>query len=75
MWKYSTSVAIYRETRLNKKISTVRSQAKTLNPKHCRASFMFDLPVESKSDRSIASESCLVAWTLGPLRNNAVRCA
>jgi hypothetical protein len=69
MWKYSTSVAIYRETRLNRKISTVRSEATTLNPKHCRPSFMFELRVERKSDRSIASESCLIAWTIGPLRN------
>jgi hypothetical protein len=75
MCKYNTSVVIYRETRFNKKLSTVRSQAKTLNPKYCRPSFMFELPVESKSDRSIASESCLIAWTLGALRNNAVRCA
>jgi hypothetical protein len=66
--KYNTSVAIYRETRLNKKIWTVRSRAKTLNPKHCRPSIMFELPVEGKWDLSIASESCRIAWTLGPLR-------
>jgi hypothetical protein len=63
MCKYNTSVAIYRETGLNKEISTVRSRAKTLNPKHCRSSFMFELPVEGIRDRSIASESCLIAWT------------
>ncbi len=74
MCKYNTSVAIYRETRLNKKISRARSRAKTLNPKHCRPSFMFELPVEGKWDRSVASESCRIAWTLDPLRNNTVRC-
>jgi hypothetical protein len=74
MRKYNTSVAIYRETRLNKKVSTARSRAKTLHPKHCRPSFMFELPVEGEWDRSNASESCRIAWTLGPLRNNTVRC-
>jgi hypothetical protein len=48
MCKYNTSVGIYRETRLNKKISTVRSRAKTLNPEYCRPSFMFGLPLEGK---------------------------
>jgi len=72
MCKYNTTVAICGETRLNKKISTVRSRAKAL-PKHCRSSFVFELPVEGKWDRSIASESCLIAWTLGPPRNNTVR--
>jgi len=50
------------------------SRAKTLHPKHCRPSFMFELPVEGKWDLSIASKSCRFAWTLGPLRNNTVRC-
>jgi len=74
MCKYNTSVAIYRETGLNKKISTTRSRAKTLHPKQCRPSFMFELPVERKWDLSISSESCGIAWTLGPLGNNTVRC-
>jgi hypothetical protein len=74
MCKYNTSVAIYRETRLNKQISTVRSRAKTLNPKHYRWSFVFELPVEGEWDRSIASESFLIAWTSGPPRNNTGRC-
>jgi hypothetical protein len=48
MCKYNTTVAICGETRLNKKISIVRSRAKALNQKHCRSSFVFELPVEGE---------------------------